>query len=95
MLWELSTHEWIVSFGFVCCLTYIAGWLADGILEHNAFGHIGNWLFLLMGSYIAMFVFNKEGYEFESYPLFTLGCVAGGACALFLVMCTTKRIFAR
>jgi len=95
MIWELTAREWVVSFGFVCCLTYISGWLANGIMEKSAFGHIGNWLLLLLGTYVAMYAFNMYGYEFQWYPLFTLGCIAGSAAGFFLFMCISKRIFVR
>lgn len=95
MLWELSTTEWISSFGFICCLSYIAGWLANTILEISGFGHIGNWLLLLLGAYTSMYVFNVKGYEFETDPLFTLACISGGAAFFFVMMCVTKRLAVR
>ncbi len=95
MIWELSTFQWIVSFGFISCLTYITGWLADGLMKSSAFGHIGNWLLLLLGSYTAMYTFNAYGYEFGYDPTFTMACVSAGAAGFFLVMCFSKRIFAR
>lgn len=95
MLSQLSTFEWITSFGFICCLTYICGWLADGLMKRSAYGHIGNWLFLLIGTYTAIYVFNTYGYEFRYDPLFTLAYVSAGAALFFLFFCMTKRVFSR
>ena len=95
MLWELSTTQWITSFGFICCLTYITGWLAEGIMNPEGFGHVGNWLLLLIGSYTAMYVFNIYGYKFRYDPLFTLACISAGAGCFFIVMCISKRLFIR
>jgi uncharacterized membrane protein YeaQ/YmgE (transglycosylase-associated protein family) len=95
MLWELSTVEWITSFGFICCFTYICGWLAEGLLQSSGFGHIGNWLLLLIGSYTAMYVFNIYGFEFRHNPVFTLGYVSAGAGGFFLLMCISKRVLIR
>ncbi len=91
MIWEFSNYEIFMSFSFIACLMYIIGWLCDGILQKMAFGHIGNWLLLLAGVFTAMYTFNSYGYEFNTYPLFTLGCLAGGTCAFFLVICFSKR----
>ena len=95
MLWELSTIEWVVSFGFICCLTYICGWLSDSLLGWSAFGHIGNWLLILIGAYTSMYVFNIYGYRFEYELLFTLAYISSGATAFFLCMCIIKYIFVR
>lgn len=95
MLWELSTVEWITSFGFICCFTYICGWLAEGLLQSSGFGHIGNWLLLLIGSYTSMYVFNIYGFEFRHNPVFTLGYVSAGAGGFFLLMCISKRVLIR
>lgn len=95
MLWELSKTEWITSFGFICCFTYICGWLAEGLLNSSGFGHIGNWLLLLIGTYTAMYVFNVYGFEFRYNPLFTLGYVSAGAGGFFLLMCISKRVLIR
>ncbi len=95
MIWELSPIQWIVSFGFISCLTYISGWLAEGLMKNTSFGHIGNWILLLLGSYTAIYVFNIKGYEFRTDPLFTLACISAGAGAFFLLMCISKRVFTR
>jgi len=95
MLWELSTLDWITSFGFICCFTYICGWLAEGLMKSSGFGHIGNWLLLLLGTYTAMYTFNMYGYEFRYDPLFTLACVSAGAGLFFLFMCISKRVLVR
>ncbi len=95
MLWKLSAAQWIMSFGFVCCLSYISGWLADGILKSAGFGHIGNWFIVLSGSYGAMYIFNTYGYTFKYDPIFTLGYISAGAGLFFLFMCVSKRIFIR
>jgi uncharacterized membrane protein YeaQ/YmgE (transglycosylase-associated protein family) len=95
MIWELSTFQWIVSFGFISCLTYISGWLADGLMKSSGFGHIGNWLLLLLGSYTAMYTFNIYGYDFKYDPTFTLASISAGAAGFFLIICISKRIFAR
>ena len=95
MLWELSPQQWVVSFGFVCCLSYITGWLTEALMKSSGFGHIGNWLVLLLGSYVAMYVFNIYGYKFRYDPLFTLAYVSAGTGLFFLAMCISKRIFIR
>lgn len=91
MIWELSEHQLFVSFGFIACFTYIVGWLMDGILKKMAFGHLGNWLLLLIGTYTAIYTFNSYGHEFDTYPLFTLACLTAGAGGFFLIMCFSKR----
>lgn len=93
MIWQMSQSELIITFGFVCCFTYIIGWLSDGILKSSGFGHIGNWLLLLVGAYASMYGFNMYGYKFEWYPLFTLTIVSGFTCMFFLSMCIGKRLF--
>lgn len=95
MLWELNAQEWLSSFGFICCMAYIMGWLANGLMQSSAFGQIGNWLLLLIGSYVSMYIFNLYGYKFHWYPLFTLACIAGGASGLFLFSCIAKRVLVR
>lgn len=95
MLWELSTTDWITSFGFISCLTYISGWLADGLMRSSAFGHVGNWLVIMIGAYISMYTFNMYGYKFRYDPVFTLTCVSAGAGLFFLFSCISKRIFVR
>lgn len=95
MLWELTTAQWISSFGFVCCLTYISGWLAQGLMGSTGYGHIGNWLLLLIGAYLSMYVFNIYGHEFRYDPLFTLAYISAGAAGFFIFMCITKRVVAR
>lgn len=95
MLWELSTVEWITSFGFIACLTYITGWLAEGLMRSAGFGHIGNWLLLLAGTYAAMYTFNIYGYQFRYDPLFTLGAISAGAAGVFMFLCIGKRLFVR
>jgi uncharacterized membrane protein YeaQ/YmgE (transglycosylase-associated protein family) len=93
MLWHMSQYEWISSFGFVCCICYIVGWLSDGILKSVGFGHIGNWLILLIGSYAAMYSFNLYGYHLDWYPLFTLTVISSITCGFFLSMCLAKHVF--
>ena len=95
MLWKLSVLDWITSFGFLCCLTYICGWLADGLMKSAGFGHIGNWLLLLIGTYTAMYVFNMYGYSFRYDPVFTLAAISAGAGTFFIMMCVSKRVVVR
>lgn len=95
MLWQLSTNELLVFFGFVCCLSYISGWLADGIMGTSAFGHIGNWLLLLLGCFTATYVFNMYGYEFRTDLTYTLLYIVGGTSLFFVFMCTSKRLLIR
>ncbi|MBO6813469.1 MAG: hypothetical protein JJ891_01325 [Rhizobiaceae bacterium] len=93
MLWEMSNSEWVLSFGFIGCLTYMVGWFCDGILKHGGFGHFGNWLLLLIGAYGAMYGYNLYGYKIDINPLFSLSVISGVTCAFFLLACSVKRVF--
>jgi len=69
------------------------GWLTDGILKYGGFGHIGNWLLMLIGAYVGMYVFNMYGYKFTWYPLLTLAVTSAASFGLFVSMCVLKRVF--
>ncbi|MDJ0614661.1 MAG: hypothetical protein QNJ29_13425 [Rhizobiaceae bacterium] len=91
MLWEMSDKDFLISFAFICCFSYIVGWLVDRILEGSGYGHIGNWLLILTGAYTGLYSLNKYGYEFHWVPLYTLGAALGGAFVILFSMCFIKR----
>lgn len=92
MLWEFSTEQWIVSFGFICCVTFIGGWLADRILGYSGFSVIGNWLILLVGAYVGLICYNMFGYRFHWESHFTLALATGSALALLFTMLSIRTL---
>lgn len=91
MLWQLSLTEWLQSFAFIASLSYILGWFANGILHSNGFGHVGNWLVILAGSYLGLYVYNLQGYRIESEPNWTLAILFCSAFLALIVSITLKR----
>ena len=92
MLWHMSSAEWMISFGFIACFTYIVGWCSDSILGNKGFGHFGNWFVLLIGAYTGMYGFNLYGYQFHWYPVFTLLIVSSVMIGLFVSACLIKLV---
>lgn len=91
MLWQLSADEWIVSLAFICGLTYITGWISDRILDSTGFGHVGNWLVILAGTYSGMYVYNLQGYTLNQDPMYTLAVMLGSALVALVSLCLMKR----
>jgi len=91
MLYEMSDKDLIISFAFICCFSYIIGWLCDRILEKAGCGHIGNWLLILVGAYAGLYALNYSGYEFHWVPMYTLASALGGAFTMLFIMCFLKR----
>jgi len=92
MLVEFSAFEWMQSIAFFACLGYVLGWVADLLLRHNGFGSIGNFFFVLIGAYAAMFIYNLQGFDVNDYPLQALAVAGTGALGLLLITCLFKRV---
>jgi predicted MFS family arabinose efflux permease len=92
MLWEMSGNDLLISFSFMACFTYITGWFTDRILESSGFGHIGNWLIVLVGGYAGIVGINMYGYDLEWFPMLTLAAIAGSALFMLLSLCVIKRL---
>ena len=95
MLWEMSTVDWILSFAFMSGMAYITGWFCDRILGPAGFGHVGNWLVILSGAYLGMYVYNVYGYDLEAHPGQTLAVILGSAFFALVSFGTFKRVFDR
>ncbi len=95
MLWQLSLTEWLQSFAFIASLSYILGWFSNAIVHSNGFGHVGNWLVILAGSYLGLYVFNLQGYRFESNPNWTIAAVFVSAFVALIVGMLLKRMVLR
>lgn len=91
MLWQLSTNDWVVSLAFISSMSYIIGWFCDHILGATGFGHIGNWLLILLGAYSGMYALNMYGYQLTWYPHYTLAAVLCGSLVTLISMCLIKR----
>jgi len=84
MIWYLTTEQLFLSFAFICTFTYVAGWVSDRIMGYAGFGTIGNWLILLVGTYVGMYSFNSFGHMFHWNPPLTIAVVAGTACTMLV-----------
>lgn len=91
MLWDMSPNDWLISFAFLACFTYITGWFVDRILTDTGFGHVGNWLVILSGTYAGLFAVNLYGYELQWYPLFTLIATGAAAFMMLFILCFAKK----
>lgn len=92
MLWEMTAEQLLTSFAFICCVSFIGGWLADRILGYGGFSVIGNWLILLLGSYSGLLVYNLMGYRFFWDSTYTMIVCIGSAIALLFVMLSVKTV---
>ena len=92
MIWHLNFDELFMLFAFLATFTYICGWLIDRIMGYGGFGVIGNWLILLLGSFVGMYGYNYAGYMFHWYPYMTVGVVAAAACATLIMMAMFKAL---
>ena len=90
MLWHLSTEQWIISFSFLCTLSYICGWISDRIMGYAGFGHVGNWIIMLVGVYVGMYSYNIYGYQLDWYPVMSVAVVFGSATTLLIFLATLK-----
>lgn len=86
MLWNLTLDQLFLSFSFICCATFIGGWLADKILGYSGFNVFGNWLLLLLGAYAGMYAYNKFGYRFTSNAIQTIIVTSSSACAMLTIL---------
>ena len=93
MLWQMSTDEWLISLAFISGLAYITGWFSDRILGSAGFGHIGNWLVILLGAYGGMYLYNYYGYKLNQEPAHTLAVILGSALIALCSLCAVKRFF--
>lgn len=91
MLWDLTVAQFIITGSFICCTSFICGWFADKIIDRTGFGAIGNWLLLLIGAYVGMFVYNHQGYTLGADFNFTVMLAGGSALAMLIVMMTIKK----
>lgn len=92
MLWELSTAQLIVTGSFICCTSFLCGLFADKILGKTGFGTIGNWMLLLVGAYTGMYVYNLQGFFFNTNPTQTIFVVGGSGVLMLIFFMTLKRI---
>lgn len=90
MLWDLTTEQWIISFAFACALAFLCGWIADRIMGFAGFGVIGNWLLLLIGAYVGLYVYNRLGHTFDVRPVFTIAVAFGSAAAMLVTLSGIK-----
>lgn len=86
MLWELTAKQLLLSFSFVCCATFIGGWLFDKILGYSGFTVIGNWLLLLIGAYVGMYAYNRFGFRFTSDAMQTIVVTSASACGMLTML---------
>lgn len=92
MLMEFTMQQWITSFAFLCCVSFIGGWLADNILGYAGYSVIGNWLLLLTGGYLGLICYNLFGYRFEFNSHFAAALCMGSAVAFLFTMLSIKAI---
>ena len=92
MLWQMTTEQWILSFSFLCTFTFISGWIADRIMGYSGFGPVGNWIFLLIGTYAGMYGFNSFGHTFHWNPALTIVVVGGSACFCLIFSAIIKTV---
>ena len=92
MLWEFTAQQWVTTFTFICCVSFIGGWLADRILGYAGYSAIGNWLILLLGAYVGLLVYNLMGYRFHLDTHFTMALCVGSAIALLFTMLSVKAV---
>lgn len=90
MLWEFTFEQWIMSFAFICCCCFIGGWVADRIVGYAGFSVIGNWLLMLIGTYVGLLVYNMMGHRFAWDSQMTLAMAFGSAFAMLFVMLSVK-----
>lgn len=93
MLWNLTFDQLLLSFSFICCTAYIAGWLADKILGYSGFNVIGNWLILLIGAYAGMYVYNLYGFRFSTDAMQTILVTSGAAFSTLILSLGIKIAF--
>ncbi|MGB7286108.1 MAG: hypothetical protein WBC71_04170 [Salaquimonas sp.] len=93
MLWEFSSQQLLTAFTFVCCVSYICGWLTDRIFGYSGFSVIGNWLILLVGAFTGLLVYNLLGYRFYWNSQFTMFLTLGSSLAMLFIMLTIKTAF--
>ncbi len=87
-----SDQLWTIL-SLVITTSFIGGWLAHRILDYSGFGVYGNWLILMVGCGIGVFLFTYLGYHFrKDFFLILLVCF-GSAAAALIVMLMIKRIF--
>jgi len=92
MLWEMNNELLLTSFAFICCFSFICGWVSDRILGYAGFSVVGNWLLLMMGAYVGLFVYNLMGHRFDWNSHITMMLAFGSALALLFTMLSVKTI---
>ena len=90
MLWELGNQQLVTAFTFVCCFSFICGWITDRILGYAGFSVIGNWLLLMLGAILGLLAYNLLGYRFTWNSQFTMYLSFGSALIMLFVMLTIK-----
>jgi uncharacterized membrane protein YeaQ/YmgE (transglycosylase-associated protein family) len=86
----MHQDDLLVSFAFIAAMTFISGWIADRILGYSGFGVVGNWLLLLVGSYVGLYAYNLYGYQFNYNPALTIAVAASGGCSMLLTLASIK-----
>lgn len=92
MLWQMTTEQWILSFSFLCTLSFIGGWISDRIMGYSGFGPVGNWILLLIGTYAGMYGFNSFGHRFHWDPALTIVVVGSCACLCLVFSAIIKTV---
>lgn len=90
MLWNLNFDQLMLSFSFICCAAFIAGWFADKILGYSGFNVIGNWLILLIGAYAGMYAYNVYGFRFSVNVIQTILVTSGAAFSTLILSLMLK-----
>ena len=91
MLWEMHQELMLTSFTFICCFSFICGWITDRIFGYAGFSVVGNWLLLMIGAYLGLFCYNILGYRFEWNSQFTMMLGVGSALAMLFAMLSVKK----
>jgi uncharacterized membrane protein YeaQ/YmgE (transglycosylase-associated protein family) len=92
MLWEFSTEQWLTSFAFICCVSYICGWIADRILGYAGFSVLGNWLLLLIGAYVGLFCLNMYGMRIYWDSMLVMYVTFGSALVMLFIMLSIRAV---
>ena len=95
MLWQLTLVGWLQSFAFIASLSYILGWFANLILHSTGFGHVGNWLVIMAGSYLGLYVYNLQGYRIGGDPSLTIAILFLSALVALISGVVFKRLVLR
>ncbi len=92
MFIDMTMNQLIGVFACVGVLAFFCGWIADAILGYSGYGVIANAFILLTGAFLGLYGYNLAGYEFDWYPMVTIGLPFASAAVAMIILSTMKKL---